>query len=55
MHQKQYLKKTKKNLDYIYYPYWQYTDLFIFRFVISISAYAAHYIYIHVHVLYIYS
>ena len=20
-------------LDYIYYPYWQYTDLFIFRFV----------------------
>ena len=27
-----------------YYPYWQYTDLFIFRLYLY-SAYAAHYVY----------
>ena len=37
------LRANARNVR-LYYPYWQYTELCIFRFVLY-SAYAAHYVY----------
>ena len=41
---------TNRNVR-LYYPYWQYTDLFIFRFVVKIHVHAVYCIslYIDVH------
>ena len=39
---------TLETLDYIYYPYWQYTPTFLYFDLYLYSAYAGHYVYIYI-------